>query len=192
MKEDGLESLKATNSSFRAQEVACVCEGGEEGYGNTSKRDILLKGLSEITTFAKSEMLPATYLHYLKPTSDREKSSMNNNTKQFLEEICNCPVFDLSFPLLEDLFTPYPSLQSFFPWKPSGMCLMLTGFTNVLLMRDNAHSLKHTSIFHTLHSVFICVSYFSFLNNYCKLRHCLKYSTTDNYMEYEKESKFLL
>lgn len=88
----------------------------------------LLKGLSEITTFAKTEMLLVTcYLCYLEPTSDRETSSMNNTTKGFLGDICNCPLFDLSFPLLGDLFTPYPLFQSFFPWKPAGMCLMLTG-----------------------------------------------------------------
>lgn len=45
---------------------------------------------------------------------------------------------------------------------PSGYCI------TALPTRDAAHSLMNLSVFYTLHDVFICASYLSFLN-YCKL-----------------------
>lgn len=144
------------------------------------ERDCLLKALSVITAVAETGNVtcPAIYV-YLEPTSERQKSSMNNDSKAFLKDIYNLLLLYLSLPLLENLFTPHPLFQSSFLQKPPSICLMVTGsqfcWPEVLL------AVWHTLPFFTP-CIFICVSYFSLLNNYCKLWSCLKYASTDNYM----------
>lgn len=74
VKEDWLWSLKVTHSLYCAQVVARVCEGGEEGYGNTYETEIVyLKAFLKSPQLLKLEMLLVLLFTFIWNLPQREK-----------------------------------------------------------------------------------------------------------------------
>lgn len=73
--------------------MARVCEGGEEGYGNTYETEIVyLKAFLKSLQLLKLEMLLVLLFTFIWNLPQREKKSgTNNNSKEFLEFVLPVP-----------------------------------------------------------------------------------------------------
>lgn len=133
----------------------CVCEDGEERHGNTSEREIVY-----IRAFLKSPyLLKLEKLHVLILISIQNLREAKSGIIIIYQHsyIYNCLLFYLSFPLHSSSSVVLPPEMS----QDLPNCHWIT----VLLTRYVVGSLTNPAIFHTLCGLFICMSYFSSLNN---------------------------